>query len=244
MFKKIMSVMFLLCLSFQSLADVAVKDLYNSLENKKFDKPYTQFIEPLSKIIGTTEPLPKSLDSIDFIEQVTGLKLLRFYETPIIEQERKIVQSDFKTDGYSNKAAENFVVSFFVVNHKVEKILLNVQSRYEDQYYLTVGRGSCLFCVPITPDEAIDNMTYFKKKMNDSGWVLTNSIGSFFSGNYAFTKGDIELVVRNGTFYPLEIDIKRKDLTAARDVFDDLTTLDREMLSQSVEENRKKRYED
>lgn len=244
MLKFLMSVLCLFCLSFSVMADNVVNPLYMSLENKNGDKPYTQFIEPLSKIIGTAEPLPTGLDSLDYIEKVTGLKLSKYYETPIIEKERKIFQYDFKTNGYSNKAVKNFVVSFFVVNHKVEKILLNIQSRYEDQYYLTVGRGSCLFCLPNKPDEATDNMIYFKKKKNESGWVLTNPVGSFFSGNYAFTKGDIELVVRNDTFYPLEIDIKRKDLSTARDKFDDLSKLDREMLSQSVEENRKKRFED
>jgi hypothetical protein len=244
MFKIMMSVLCFFCLSFSVMADTVVNPLYASLENKNGDKPYPQFIEPLAKIVRTAEPLPDSLDSLDYIEKVTGLKLIKYYETPIIEKEGKIRQYDFKTDGYSSKASENFVVSFFVVNHTVEKIVLNVQSRYEDKYYLTVGRGSCLLCLSSEPSEADDNMNYFKKKMNDSGWVLENSVGSFFTSKYVFTKGDIELVARNGTFYPLEIDIKRKDLVTARDKFDDLAKLDREMLSRSVEENRKKRFED
>jgi hypothetical protein len=233
MFKKIMSVMVLLCLAFQSLADVVVNDLYAPLENKKFDKPYTDFIEPLSKIIGTMEPIPKSLDSVEFIQDVTGLKFSRFYETPIIEQERKIVQYDFKTDGYRNKAAENFLVSFFVVNHKVEKILLNVQSQYGDDYYLFHSK-----------DEARDNRAYLNKKLTESGWSLENPWTSLITSNYVYKKGNIELVSRDSVFYPLEIDIKRTDLVNERDRFDDLTELDREMLTQKVEENRKKRFED
>lgn len=249
MLKRIISVLVLLTLSFQSMADVAATDiplnpLYESLENKKFDKPYTQFIEPLSKIIGTTGPTLKGLNSLEYVQNVTGLEFSKFYETPIIEQERKIIQSDFKTNGYSSKAADNFVFSFFVVNNKVQKIILNVQSRYEDKYYLLTLRGSCFLCVVSQPDEATDNMAYFKKKMKDTGWVLDNPVGSFFSGNYVFTKGDIELVVSNGAFYPLEIDIKRKDLSAERYLFDDLAKLDREMLHRSVEETRKKRFQD
>lgn len=244
MFKILMSVLCFFCLSFSAMAETVVNPLYASLENKNGDKPYPQFIEPLSKIVGTSEPLPDGLDSLDYIEKVTGLKLSKYLVTPIIEKERKIHQSDFKTDGYSNKASENFVVSFFVVNHKVEKIILNIQSRYEDKYYLTVGRGSCFLCLSSEPSEAVDNMNYFKKKMNDSGWMLENSVGSFFSGQYVFTKGDSELVARNGTFYPLEIDIKRKDLSTARYKFDDLAKLDREMLHRSVEETRKKRFQD
>lgn len=245
MLKILMSFLCLFCLSFSVMAETVVNPLYMSLENKNGDKPYPQFIETLSKIIGTAEPLSTSIDSLEYIENVTGLKLIKYYETPIIEKERKIFQYDFKTNGYSNKASENFVVSFFVVNHKFEKIVLNIQSRYEDKYYLTVGRSSCLLCLSSSePSEADDNMNYFKKKMNDSGWVLDHSFGSFFTSKYVFTKGDIELVARNGTFYPLEIDIKRKDLVIAREKFDDLSKLDREMLSRSVEENRKKRFED
>lgn len=233
MLKKIISVMFLLCLSFQSFADDNVNALYTSLENKAFDKPYTDFIEPLSKIIGTTEPIPSDGGNLEFIENVTGLKLARFYQTPIIEQERKIIQSDFKTDGIALKASKSYVISFFTVNHKVEKILLNVQSRYGDDYYKLHST-----------QEATDNREYINKKLIASGWILDNPVTSFFTGSYVYTKGNIELVARSDVFYPLELDIKRKDLSAARDVFDDLTRLDREMLSRSVEENRKKRFED
>jgi hypothetical protein len=233
MLKKIMSVMFLLCLSFQSLADVAVTDLYPPLENKKLDKPYTDFIEPLSKIIGTVEPMPKGLDSVEFIENVTGLKFARFYETPIIEQERKIVQYDFKTNGLSLKASKSYAISFFLVNHKVEKILLNVQSHYGDDYYKLNSK-----------DEAKDNRSYLNKKLTASGWTLDNPWTSLITGSYVYKKDNIELVARDSVFYPLEIDIKRTDLANERDKFDDLTKLDREMLTQKVEENRKKRFED
>jgi hypothetical protein len=233
MFKKIMSAMFLLCLAFQSLADVAVTDLYTPLENKKLDKPYTDLIEPLSKIIGTTEPIQKGLDSVEFIQDVTGLKFARFYETPIVEQERKIVQYDFKTDGLSLKASKSYAISFFLVNHKVEKILLNVQSRYGDDYYRLNNK-----------EEAEDNRAYLNKKLIASGWTLENSWTSLITGNYVYKKGNIELVARDSVFYPLEIDVKRTDLANERDKFDELTKLDREMLTRSVEENRKKRFED
>lgn len=233
MLKKIISVMFLLCLSFQSFADANVNALYTSLENKAFDKPYTDFIEPLSKIIGTTEPIPSDGGNLEFIENVTGLKLARFYQTPIIEQERKIIQSDFKTDGIALKASKSYVISFFTVNHKVEKILLNVQSRYGDDYYKLHST-----------QEATDNREYINKKLIASGWILDNPVTSFFTGSYVYTKGNIELVARSDVFYPLELDIKRKDLAGEREIFDDLRKLDREMLTRSVEENRKKRFED
>lgn len=225
--------MFLLCLSFQSFADANVNALYTSLENKAFDKPYTDFIEPLSKIIGTTEPIPSDGGNLEFIENVTGLKLARFYQTPIIEQERKIIQSDFKTDGIALKASKSYVISFFTVNHKVEKILLNVQSRYGDDYYKLHST-----------QEATDNREYINKKLIASGWILDNPVTSFFTGSYVYTKGNIELVARSDVFYPLELDIKRKDLAGEREIFDDLRKLDREMLTRSVEENRKKRFED
>lgn len=254
MFKKTILVIFLLFSSFQSMADVTVNSLYKGIENKNFDKPYTQFIEPLSKIIGTDGPLTiekGSVDSFDnaihllnTFENDTGLTLANLYETPI-SQKRKITQLEFKTNGNSRKSAYNYTVSFFVVDDTVEKIILNVQSKYGDKYSLISGLNSraCLFCINEKPEEAMDTLKYFKTKMTSSGWVLDNSITSHFSGNYVFTKGDIELVARESRFYPLEIDIKRKDLAAERDVFDDLEKLGLEMSIRRVDETRKQRYE-
>lgn len=229
------------------MADVAantipVNPLYASLENKKFDKPYPQFIEPLSKIIGTTGPIPTGLNSLEHIQDVTGLEFSNFYETPIIEKAKKIIEYDFKTNGTSRKAADNYMVRFFVVNNTVQKITLNVQSRYQDKYS-QLALLSCFLC-GYQPEEATDNMTYFKKKMKDTGWVQDNPVGEFFSGDYVFTKGDIELVAKNGTFYPLEIDIKRKDLSADRYLFENSDKIGRQMLSRSVEESRKERFKD
>lgn len=233
MLKNIISGMFLLCLTFQSFAADNVNALYTSLENKNFDKPYTDFIEPLSNIIGTSEPVaPSGSGNLEFISNVTGLKFARFYQTPIIEPERKINQADFKTDDFALKASHSYVISFFTVNKKVEKILLNVQSRYGDDYYKLTNT-----------QEVTDHHEYLHEKLIAAGWE-EHSLFSFFTGKYVYTKGNVELVTRNTAFYPLEIDIKRTDLKEARDKFDDLAKLDREMLSKSVEDSRKERFKD
>lgn len=224
--------------SMNAMADDDINALYKPLANPNFDKPYTDFILPLSKIIGTQYPAKSEISYMDYVPGMTGLQFKNVFKTPILEEDKKIVGYKFRTDLYNIKASKNYELEFFLVNNKVEKILINVFSTFGDQYYLTKPMSAS------RDEEAIDHMKYFKNYLKENGWSFDNPIGSYFSGHYEYSKDDLLLVVRDGAFFPLIIDIQRKDLAAERKKFDSLTELHNQMLDKRSEERRKERFTD
>lgn len=239
MFKHFIWAFFFSLFSITAMATDDIKSLYRPLANPNFDKPYTDFILPLSQIIGTQYPAKSEISYMDYVPSITGLQFNNVFKTPIVDEDKKIVEYKFRTDTNNVKASKNYELKFFLVNNKVEKVLINVFSEYGDQYYLTKPMTSYK-----DDNEAIDHLNYLKNYLNANGWALDNPIGSFFSNHYAYSKDNVLLMVRDGAFFPLIIDIQRKDLSKERKKFDELDEIHYQMVNQRAEERRKERFTD
>ena len=204
---KILHTILTVLVLFSSSVSATEKDYYEFLKPAYDDKTYADIIENLADLIGS----PPTKDQTDLyfklLDKNSSFQVIEFRPNTI----------------YYHGPID------YLKNISVEKIKKNENLTKNYNISWEYGRGKVYAATIIVPYSSISvEKSYYRTKekhfeinghyefithyLNTNGWILENPIVSFFSGNYIYSKGNIELYISKTIDSPLTIIVKRKDL--------------------------------
>lgn len=236
--KKIL-LMFIMFFSINAFAEID-DSLYKNITSNNGNNSYTDLIEPLASLIGTSIRCDKNNIEEEkyhdcyyrYLQNKTGWKvnsLLSIY---------KYSDSDsLTTISFLNKSNQVNVTKTFQIEitHNKDKVY---GVRLYSLYSMEPPLGD-----KIKKEENDGHTIFIENYLHKNGWKLTNKISYFFSGNAIYQKGNVELDTWTTFGYPLIIDIKRTDLI---DLNKNLKLIEAQRERESVESSKeiaKKKFE-